>query len=211
MAAQPGRIFDHLRGEEEREQTDGHIDEEDPAPVVVVGNPAAEGGTNGGCDHNGHAVHRKRQTTFLGREGVGENGLLAGTHAAAARALQDAEENQQRQGRRQSAQDRRNGEQGNAGHVETLASDDRSEPARHGQHDRVGNQVAGEHPGGFVLPGAESAGNVGQSNIGDGGVEHLHEGCQGHGERDDPRVVARLPGGSSIRFYVSHVVRRPNL
>ena len=48
------------------------------------------------------------------------------------------------------------------------------------QDDRVGDQIGGHHPGRFVLADAHAAGDIGQRDIGDGGVEHLHEG----GERD---------------------------
>src|ERR1035438_6009489 len=38
----PRRIFDHSRGKKERKQSDGHVNEEDPAPVVVISDPTAE-------------------------------------------------------------------------------------------------------------------------------------------------------------------------
>jgi hypothetical protein len=62
-----------------------------------------------------------------------------------------------------------------------------------GQHDGVGDQVAGQHPGAFVGACAQRAGDVGQGHVGDGGVEHLHEGGQGHGHGDQPGIDAGLP------------------
>ena len=50
-----------------------------------------------GAHDDGEAVHGEGLAAFLGREGVGEDGLLGGREAAAADALQDAEEDQQRQ------------------------------------------------------------------------------------------------------------------
>lgn len=47
----------------------------------------------------------------------------------------------------------------------TLGSDDGGEPARHGQHDRIGDEIASEHPGGFVLSGAQAAGNAGRAAL----------------------------------------------
>ncbi len=85
-----GRIFDHAVGQVEGEQADGQVDEEDPVPVEVVGDPAAQGGADGRCEDDGHAVGGKGLPALLDGEGVGENGLLAGGEAASAEALQDA-------------------------------------------------------------------------------------------------------------------------
>jgi hypothetical protein len=66
-------------------------------PVEVVGDPAAEGGADGGRDDDGHAVDREGLAALFDGEGVGEDGLLAGREAAAAEALQDAGDDEQRQ------------------------------------------------------------------------------------------------------------------
>ena len=42
-----------------------------------------------------------------------------------------------------------------AGHVKAFASVPRGEPCADGQNDSVGNQVAGENPGGLIGAGAE--------------------------------------------------------
>lgn len=104
-AAQPRRIFDDHRGEKEGEQPDGDVDEENPTPVVVVGNPATERGTYGGSHHNCHAEDGEGLASFFGRESVGEDGLLAGTHASAASALEDTEEDEQGQGGSESTEE----------------------------------------------------------------------------------------------------------
>ena len=66
------------------------------------------------------------------------------------------------------------------------------EPVGGGKDDGVGDEVAGEHPGGFVGGGGERAGDVGQRDGGDGGVEHLHEGGEHDRGGDEPRVDARV-------------------
>ena len=63
----------------------------------------------------------------------------------------------------------------------------------HGQHDGVGHQVAGQHPGALIGAGAQRAGDMGQGHVGDGGVEHLHEGRQRHGHGDQPGIDPGLP------------------
>ena len=152
-----------------------------------------KGGADGGRDDHRHAVEREGLAALLDGEGVGEDGLLAGGEAAAAEALQHAREDQQGQRLRETAQHGADREHGHAGHVEALAADAVGEPAGDGQHDGARHQVAGEHPGGFLLGGAERAGHVRQGDVGDGGVEHLHERGQRDGDGDGPWVVVRLP------------------
>ena len=180
--------MDEAVGEEEGEQADGDVDEEDPAPVVVVGDPAAEDGADGGRGDDGDGVEREGRGSFGGREGVDEDGLLDGSEAAAADALQDAGEKHDVERGSDAAEERCDGEEGDAGHVVVLAAEDAGEPGGHGQDDGVGDEVGGEDPGDFVVGAAEAAGDVGQRDVGDGGVEQLHEGGEGDGEGDDPGV-----------------------
>ena len=71
------------------------IEEEDPAPRVVVGDPAADGRPDGGRHHHGHAINSESDTALFRREGIGQDCALAGLQAPAGRALNDAEEDQQ--------------------------------------------------------------------------------------------------------------------
>ena len=103
LFSKPGRIFHQTAGEEEREQADRQVDKEDPVPVEVVGNPAAQRGTDGGCDDHGHAVNSESLAALLGGEGVGQNGLFGRLQSSAARALQDARDNEPRQSGRDAA------------------------------------------------------------------------------------------------------------
>ena len=96
------RIVDERGGEKDREQADGNIDEEDPAPRIVVGDPAAQGGANDGSDDNAHAVDGHGHALLFGRKAFDQNGLRDGLQAAATGALQDAEENKHGQGWEQS-------------------------------------------------------------------------------------------------------------
>src|ERR1039458_5528994 len=181
---QERRVLHHAVAQVERQQADRDIDEEDPVPVEVVGDPAAEGRADGRRHHYRHAVERERLAAFFNGERVRQDGLFAGGQAAAAEALQYARHNQQRQRLRQPAQHGAGGKHRHAGHVEALAPNAVGEPAGDGQNDGAGDEVAGEHPGGFVLAGTEGAGHVRQRHVGDGGVEHLHERGQGHRDGD---------------------------
>ena len=125
---QVGRIFDEPVGEIQRNNADGDVDVENPAPAEIVGDPAAEGGADGGGDDHGHAVDGESHAAFGGRESIGEDGLFAGLQAAAGGSLQDAEENQHAEGGREAAQETAAGEKRDAGHVETFAAEAGGQP-----------------------------------------------------------------------------------
>ncbi len=111
-----------------------------------------------------------------------------GLEGSAACALDDACKEHDAEGRGGPAGEAGGGEDGNAGHQETLAAEAEREPVAGGKDDGVSDQVAGENPGGFVVGGRERAGDVGQGDGGDSGVEHLHEGGEHDGGGDEPRV-----------------------
>ena len=80
-----------------------------------------------------------------------------------------------------------------------------------GEDDGVGDEIAGEHPGGFVGGGGEAAGDVGERDGGDGGVEHFHEGREHDGGGDEPgvdalgdlgRVVGCCGGGPGLEWLL---------
>src|SRR5271155_3097429 len=192
-----GRIADEHVGEQQRNDAYGDVDEENPAPVEIVGDPSAQGGADGRSEHHRHAVNGEGHAAFSRFESVGENCLLAGLQAAAADALQHAKNNQHAEVGREAAEKRADGEERDAGHVKTFAAYELGKPAAHRENDGVGNQVGSEHPGAFVLAGGKAAGDVRQGDVGDAGVEDFHERRQSYGERDDPRINdrARAPGG----------------
>ena len=66
-------------------------------------------------------------------------------------------------------------------------------PSAERKDDGVGDQIAGQDPGALICGGAEGAGNVGQGDIGDRGVEHLHERRKRDRHGNQPRIDARLP------------------
>ena len=199
--ADVGWIFNDARGEEEGENGDGDVDEEDPAPGVVVGDPAAERGTDGGREDDGHPIDGEGLAAFAGRKGVREDGLLAGLEAAAAGSLEDAEKDEQRKRGSEAAEHGADAKERDADHVEALASEEGDEIGAGRKNDGVGDEVGSQNPGSFVLRRAETAGDVGQRDVGDGGIEDLHEGGQGDGEGDGPGIMLRLPVRVGIRWH----------
>ena len=86
-----------------------------------------------------------------------------------------------------------------AGHVEPLAAEQPDQPAGERQDDRVGDQVAGQDPGGLAPADRQAAGDVRQGDVGDRGVEHLHERRQRDRQGDDPVVDRGLDPGTASR------------
>ena len=188
-----GRVFDDAVGEIERQDADRNIEEEDPAPTVVVDDPAAHGGAKHRRHDDRDTVHGEGHAALLGWEGVGEDGLLAGLKASSCCSLKDAAEDQSAERRRNSAKERGEGEQEDAAHVEALATHAVGNPAADGEHHGVCDEVACEHPRSLVGTGREGTANVEHRDVGDGGVEGLHERGQGDCDGNEPGVRARPP------------------
>ncbi len=196
----PRGVLNEAGDEEEGEDADGDVDEEDPAPGEVVGDPAAEGGANGGRQDRDETVKGEGLAALLRFERVRHDGLGHGLHAAAARSLNDAEKQQHGQRGSRAAEKAGDGKYRDAKDEEIAPAEDGGRPCAHGQHDGVGHQVAGQHPGPLVGAGAQAAGDVRQGHVGDGRVQHLHEGGQGHRHRNQPGVDAGFPGHGDGRI-----------
>src|SRR5260370_28793611 len=54
----------------ERQNSDRYVDEKDPTPVIVVGDPASEHRSNRRSRHNDDSKQRKRRSTLRRREGI---------------------------------------------------------------------------------------------------------------------------------------------
>src|SRR6266851_4209583 len=68
------------------------------------------------------------------------------------------------------------------------------------QDDGIGDQIGGDHPGGFVLAHPHAARNVGQRHVGDRGVEHLHKTRERDQDGDQPGIDAGAACRGSIGF-----------
>ena len=202
----PRGIFDEAGDEKEGENADGDVDVEDPAPGEVVGDPAAEGGPDGGGEDGDEAVEGKGLAALLGRKGVSHDGLSHGLEAAAAGSLKDAEEQKHGQREGRAAEEAGDGEDDDAEDEEVAASEDTGGPSTERENDGIGDKVAGENPGALIGAGAKRTGDVGQRDVGDGGVENLHKGRQGHGHGDQPWVHPGLParGQAGLRVVERH-------
>ena len=188
------RIEDVPLRHHEREHADWNVDVEHPAPRIVVGEPAAEHGTEDRRDDDAEAPEAHRLAAILRRKGFEQNGLRDRLQRAAGQPLEHAQDDEHRHRRREAAEERCDREACRAHHQQALASEERSEPRGHRQDDSVGREVRRQRPGRFVDRRGEIAGDVRQRHVDHGGVEHHHERARHHGARDDPGVDARSVG-----------------
>jgi hypothetical protein len=187
------RILDDGVDEEGGQDADREVDEEDPAPGVVVGDPPAEGRAEDRRHDDAHGKRRHGRAPPGGLEALHEDRLRDRLEGPAAQPLEDPRHDQHAEAGGPSAEGGGQREEARADHQDALASEPVAEPGGDGEDRRVGQEVAREHPGGLLGRRREAAADVRQGHRDDGGVEHLHEGAEHHGERDQPRVEARRP------------------
>jgi hypothetical protein len=78
------------------------------------------------------------------------------------------------------------------GHEEqTLASEPAGEKAGRRRHDRGGDDIGRQHPVDLILAGRDAALDIWQRDVGDRGVERLHDGGEDHAD-GDRRAMAAL-------------------
>ena len=183
------RLLDHHRAclqllvdDESGEQADRHVDEEDPRPAVVVGDPAAEDRPG---DRRHHRDHREqgqghaalRRWVDGDQQGLGDRIQRPGDEA-----LQGAEADQRRHRLGDAAEERGEYEQQRGGDEQAHLADPPGQPAGQRQGDGVAHGERGDHPGALFRTHPEVTGDGRQGDVGDGGVEHLHESRQGQAD-----------------------------
>src|ERR1700691_6021852 len=85
-----GWILNEPRGQQNRNDPDRNIDEKNPAPGEVVGDPSAERRPNRRCGDYSNAINRESHAPLLRFKSIGEDGLFAGLQPGSAGALQHA-------------------------------------------------------------------------------------------------------------------------
>ena len=167
----------------------GQVDVEDPAPAVVVGEPAAEHRTEDGRHHDAEAPEAHRLAAVAaGGKASSSTACESGCSAPPVAPCMMRKTHQHGQGRREAAQERGDREADDGQHEQPLAAEVVRQPAGHGQDDRVGHQVRRQRPRGFVDGGRQAARDVRQRHVHHRGVQHLHEGARTSPRRDDPRI-----------------------
>ncbi len=187
-------VDDEVADHQQRENPHRQIDVEDPAPGVVVGDPAAQRRPQDGRDDNAQAECRHRRAMLFGRESFQQHRLRQRLQASTAEALQHAKEDQRLQAGRHTAEQRTDGEAGNAQHQHAPPPKAHGQPSRHGQNDGVRHQVRGDDPRALFVSRAHIPRHVRDRNVDHSGVEHLHERGQHDSDGDDPGIAADWGG-----------------
>ena len=89
----PRRVLDQSIDKQQRQNADGQVDEENPAPGVVIRDPSAKSRTDGGRDDYGDAVHSEGDAPLFWWKRIRQNGLRQRLESAAPCTLKDAEKN----------------------------------------------------------------------------------------------------------------------
>ncbi len=182
------RVDDEDRRHEDRNDPDGDVDEKDPVPRPVVGDPAPQERPDDGPDHDADPEDRHGRPVLMPREALQQDGLRDRLQRAPGESLEDAEEDQCPQAPGGAAEKGAEGEQADGDEQEALAPEEPAEPARHGDDDGIGGQVGGDDPGRLVDPRGEAAPDVVERDVDDGGVDDHHERGQHHRDGHEPFV-----------------------
>ena len=186
------------------DEADREVDEEDPAPVVVDRDVAAQRRADDRGGQPRHAEDRHRRALLLGREAVDQDSLTGGLEPAAGKALDHPEEDQLLEAGGKAAQHRCGGEDGDGQEEVPAAAQVGREPARDRQDGGVGRQVAGHNPVAVVHRRRQAARDVPHRGRGDRGVEDLHERGDHHGRGDEPGVDRRAADGVHAKSRGAH-------
>src|SRR5437773_2988040 len=168
----------------------GRLMKKNPAPRVVVGNPAAKSRSECRRDNSRDAVDCESQPTFLGRERVRQNRLRHRLQPAASQALQHPKQEKERKGWSDSTEHGAQREEGHTRHEESLATEHAGDPAAGRQNNGVGYEIRSQYPRALVVADTKVACHVWQGHIGDARIEKLHECRHRHHTRDQPRIMA---------------------
>ena len=193
VAGRPDEHQDANRAED----PDRHVDVEDPAPVVVLRQPAAEHRPHDRTHDRAGAEHRHGMPVTLRRIDLQQCRLRQRDQSGAGEALQGTEQDQLVQGRRGAAQGRGDRKAGHRGEENVFDAKSAGEPAGQRHHDRGAHNVGGQRPGDLILRGREAPLHMRQRDIEDRVVEPLHDVRQHDRDRDHAAVgdrrVCRLP------------------
>ena len=135
------RIVNEQHGHDDGRDPDRNVDIEKPAPGITVSDPAAEHGPKHGSNHDAQRPERHRFGALLRRESFHQDGLREWLQTSAGCALEHAEDDQQRQVRRNAAEKRENRESAHGHQQNIAAAKIIAQPSRKRQHNGVGNKI----------------------------------------------------------------------
>ena len=163
------------------------VDQEHPAPIETVGEPAADHRAQDRPDHDANAPPGHGRAMFFGRPHIEQIGLAQRRDEGPGGALDHAEQHHLFQAAGNAAQHRSGGESRDTPQEQGAPADARRKPAGERRGNGGGDDIAGQHPGDAVGGGVQAGLHVRQRHVGDGGIEDGHEAAQHYHQRDGDR------------------------
>jgi hypothetical protein len=189
----------------ERGDAQRHDEQEDPAPVIRLGEVAAERRPDGRPDNHRHAEEALRHRPVLAGESHQQDRLRERYDGRAKDALTHPVGQQRLKRSGSGAQQRGDREADDAGNENRALAHARHQPAGHWRYHRSGHDVQGHHPGDLIGRRRKCALQLRQRYVDDGhrhGVEHGAQ-CHRHQDQVTPRLGEFLGDGGRFGCHVS--------
>src|SRR4029453_14942922 len=181
------------------EDPDGHVDQEDGAPLepeqVGLDQQPADQGAHDGGEPDGAPAHPEGASPLPGREGDLDDRENLGEHDRPEQPLEDPRADQHLRALGQPAQGGGEGEPGHADHEQALAAEDVAQAPAGDQHHRERELVTGQHPLDLGVGGVQVALDRGDGDVDDADVDQLHEAGGQHDGEGDPASGVGAAGG----------------
>ena len=161
--------------QQEGEDADGHVDEENPAPLDAVADIAPDNRAQNRRGNHRHAPKGEGKVAAVRRIGGQKQALRQRNERAGEQALQGAEKNQRGKVVGNAAQPRSDDEHQHGGQKQPHFAEAARHPAGERHGNGVGHGKRGNHPCALRCGRTQVARNVRQGNVGNGGVQHFHE------------------------------------
>jgi hypothetical protein len=182
-------VLEIERREPDPEEPDRDIDEEDPAPVEIGRDEAAERRADYGPDHRRHGQIRERRDELALRDAAQEHEPADRNHHGAADPLQEARRHESAERPRRRAGERPRHEHAERGPKNGAGAIAVRHPAAHRDEDREADEIGGQRQLQRDRVLVEAFGDDRQRGRDDGRIRVLHEERGRDDERDEAGAV----------------------
>ncbi len=183
------RLVDEEVARDDSEDADRDVDEEDPAPLEVLGDETAHQRADRERERGRAGPDADRSPAFARRKRRGDDRERRGVHQRGAGSLKNASADEHLGRVGEAAQERRQGEDDDPGDEDPPAPVGVGDLAADQHQRRERQRVAGDDPFELREVGAEVALDRGQRDVHDGVVEHDHEEAERDRRQRQPLAV----------------------
>ena len=199
VAVAAGRLGEQAAGQRDDHQADRHVDEQHPSPGRPLGEQTPEDQADGAATDRHGGVPADRADALLSvLEHGHEQRQRRGRSQCSANPLQRACSQEPAAPWGHTAEEGRGGEERDAGDEHATATEQVTCAGAEEQEAAEGQRVRGDDPREVRRREVECAGDVGQRDVHDGGVEHDHQ-LDGKDDREHQAPAGLAPGGPAGR------------